>query len=370
MKLTSEMIKQKAAEIGLDAVGIANIERFKGAPVLMDPKSYFPEAKSVIVTLMRIPRGAYRGIEEGTHWQNYTFYGYSKLNSLFRPRLTYALACFIEDNGWEAVPHYPGVPEREPTKPPVAQGRVLPDIHTNIRLMAVGAGLGEMGHSKVFLSPIFGPRVRLGSILTDAELEPDPIIEPGSICNKCGRCVRECPGDAIPPVNDKEKKVEVKIGGKKISWGDVNMGRCVLTHHGMNNRVSPFLKKDYPNLEFDVAKTDITEREGYSITHPMANGKWPHTEFNGPDGAVLKYYSYCFRSTGGYLAICGARGCIRACMDNLEKNELISQRFHNQFYKKESWLLPCEKEGKTGRIHIAREEWLDENYPGIRDGEY
>jgi epoxyqueuosine reductase len=85
MKLTSEMIKNKAKELGLDMVGIANIERYENAPPMMNPKNYFPEAKSVIVTVMRIPRGTYRGIEEGTHWHNYTYYAYNRLNTLFRP---------------------------------------------------------------------------------------------------------------------------------------------------------------------------------------------------------------------------------------------------------------------------------------------
>ena len=85
MKLTSQMIKDKAKELGIDCIAIGNIERFKNAPKLMSPLTYFPEAKSVIALAMRIPRGTYRGIEEGTHWHNYTFYSYSKLNSLFRP---------------------------------------------------------------------------------------------------------------------------------------------------------------------------------------------------------------------------------------------------------------------------------------------
>ena len=79
MKLTSEMVKAKAAELGIDCIAIGNIERFRGAPKLMSPLTYFPEARSVIAVAMRIPRGTYRGIEEGTHWHNYTFYSYNKL---------------------------------------------------------------------------------------------------------------------------------------------------------------------------------------------------------------------------------------------------------------------------------------------------
>ncbi|NMB98040.1 MAG: (4Fe-4S)-binding protein, partial [Clostridiaceae bacterium] len=81
MKLTSEMIKEKAKDLGIDVIGIGSIDRYKNAPTLMNPKTYFPEAKSVIVIGMRIPRGSYRGIEEGTHWHNYSFYAYNRLNT-------------------------------------------------------------------------------------------------------------------------------------------------------------------------------------------------------------------------------------------------------------------------------------------------
>ena len=100
MKLTSEMIKARAAELGIDCIAIGNIERFKGAPKLMSPLTYFPDAKSVIAVAMRIPRGTYRGIEEGTHWHNYTFYSYNKLNSLFRPTSCAACASSQQAADW------------------------------------------------------------------------------------------------------------------------------------------------------------------------------------------------------------------------------------------------------------------------------
>ena len=73
MKLTSEMVKAKAAELGIDCIAVGNIERFRGAPKLMSPLTYFPEARSVIAVAMRIPRGTYRGIEEGTQPSNVIF---------------------------------------------------------------------------------------------------------------------------------------------------------------------------------------------------------------------------------------------------------------------------------------------------------
>ncbi len=365
--LTSQMIKEKAAELGIDAIAIGNIERFSKAPKLMSPLTYFPGAKSVIAIAMRIPRGTYRGIEEGTHWHNYTFYSYNKLNAYFRPRLSYELSCFIEDNGYEAVAHYPAVPEGQGTmQEPVREG-IPPDVVCSVRIIAAGCGLGEVGFSKVFLTKKFGPRVRLGLIFTDAVLEPDPILDTGDICIHCGACVRECPGNAIPSVKDTNSRLTVDFGEKQIWYGDVRMGRCTLSHHGMNNECSPFLKKEFPNMAFDVRNSEMTEEEAYIMSYTMAGGRWGRKPSS---NKVMGYYDYIINHTG-YFAICGAKGCIRACMNALEKSGRIENKFHNPFYYKKSWTLPNKPEAVSKGVNPYREEYLDRVYgEEIRKNEY
>ena len=367
MILTSQMIKDKARELGIDAIAIGNIERFKNAPVLMSPLTYFPEARSVIAVAMRIPRGTYRGIEEGTHWHNYTFYSYARLNSFFRPRLSYELARFIEDHGWEAVPHYPAVPEGNGVmREPVAEGKVPPDVVCSVRVIAAGCGLGEIGFSKVFLTKKFGPRVRIGLIFTDCALEPDPIIETGDICLHCGACARACPGNAIPSVKEEGKRLTVDFGETKVWWSDVRMGRCTLTHHGMNNECSPFLKKEFPGMAFDVRTSEMTEEEAYILCYTMAGAHWARKPEN---TAAIGYYDY-IKSHTGYFAICGARGCIRACMDVLERAGRTENRFHNPFYRKEGWLLPNKPDTVADGVNPYREAYLDAKDPTLREGEY
>ena len=101
--LTKEKLRDFARSRGC-LLGVANIERFDGAPPMMHPASIFPEARSVIAIARRIPRGTLRGIEEGTYWPSYTYFGYhGLLNTWFRTKVAYELACFIEDYGWEAV---------------------------------------------------------------------------------------------------------------------------------------------------------------------------------------------------------------------------------------------------------------------------
>ncbi len=351
--LTARMIKDLAKKIGgggggVEIVGIAPISRFAGAPERMHPANIFPDCKSVISIVQPIPRSTYRGITEGTHWNNYTYYAYNRLNTLFRPLVTEELARFIEDHGFEAVPVYPGVPERYPSNPDPIPGRPAPDVNINIRIAAMACGLGEIGWSKVFLHPVYGPRVRIGNILTDAVLEPDPMLKPGTLCKRCMKCVPDCPGAAIP--NKKGPSIKIRIDGQEYEWGDVNMGRCTATHHGINYLASPFLKRYFPGFNLDITKTTMSEELAYKITHSLGLANWNRQNPEFPDFAANPYIKQ-ISSHCGYLAVCGAKGCIRACMEFQEKTNNIGQaKFKTPVFPTKKWELPPPESDPTGGI--------------------
>jgi len=347
MKLSAKIVKEAAMAAGAGDVGIANIERFENAPRAMHPKNIFPDCKSVITIVKPVPRGLYRGITEGTYWANYSFYGYNRLNTLYRPAVTYRLSKFIEDRGFEAVPVYPAVPERTGMHSPVAPDRPAPDVNLNARIAAVACGLGEMGWSKVLLTRKFGPRVRIGNILTDAEIEPDPLMEPGTLCNRCMRCAQDCPG-AIPKLGERPS-IQIQIEDKVYEWGDVHMGRCTLTHHGLNWEVSPFLKRDLPGLDLRVREINVSEESAYKVTYPLADAKWvPSPE--SPDGSVVGYYNQ-IKSHIGYFAICGAKGCIRACMEAIDNQGRIEEcHFQTPVSPRPKWKLAPPQQDATGGI--------------------
>jgi len=119
-------------------------------------------------------------------------------------------------------------------------------------------------------------------------------------------------------------------------------------------------------MAFDVRNSEMTEEEAYILCYSLATAKWSRKpETNN----VMDYYNYILSHTG-YFAICGARGCIRACMNALEKSRKIENTFHNPFYKKKSWLLPNKPEKVSEGVNPYREEYLDEKYPGMRENEY
>ena len=89
----------------------------------------------------------------------------------------------------------------------------------------------------------------------------NPILDTGTLCLHCGACARGCPGGAIPSPKEKDARITVDFGEKQVYFGDTQMGRCTLSHHGMNNECSPFLKKEFPNMAFDVRNSEMTEEE-------------------------------------------------------------------------------------------------------------
>lgn len=75
-------------------------------------------------------------------------------------------------------------------------------------LVAQAAGLGQIGrHGLLLTPPQFGGRVRLGVVTTDLDLVEDQVHKSNlaSLCDHCDKCVRTCPGKAIP--TDKKKKL-------------------------------------------------------------------------------------------------------------------------------------------------------------------
>ena len=352
--LTSAQIKEAALAAGADLCGIGSMDRFEGAPREMDPRYLFPEAKSVIGLVFRIPRGVQRGIEEGTQFYQYPSMAYGGINEIFAPAVLYQVGKVIEDAGYEAMLYRntgargvvsdmdgsPGntlspeeqieVNKRAETKTahhrtvqftrPAREDGVAPDIQFHFRLAGVACGLGEIGWSKMFLTPQFGPLQRLAFLFTDAELEPDPLYDGPPLCRMCKACVRECPGQCLSAT----ESVVAYVGGKKCEWAKLDEWKCYAFYTHAGRYYNPFVPKEV----FDKNENgDLNVLEGKA----QADEK-----------EILKVYSSLqayFPSWVGYnMAKCG--GCIRACVSMLEKKGgCMEGRFREPLRTKKAWRL-------------------------------
>jgi epoxyqueuosine reductase QueG len=64
------------------------------------------------------------------------------------------------------------------------------------KMVATRAGLGWIGKTDLFISPVFGARLRLTSILVNKEIGPELKPVDKSKCGNCTVCVEKCPAKA------------------------------------------------------------------------------------------------------------------------------------------------------------------------------
>ena len=327
--LTAQKVKEMALEFGADAVAIGNIERWEGAPIQQDPRQIMPEAKSVIAMAFRVMRGSLRGVEEGTFFSNYSAMGYGGITYLYMPMTVINLAKRIEDEGHEAIPYghqsdWRAIDnvgrDRKNFSVPVEPGRAIPDVAVHLRIAAYLAGLGEIGWSKMLLTKQFGPRQRVGIVITDAELEPDPVMKPGTLCNRCMACVAQCPAGAIPKV----KSVKAKLGGYDVEWADVDMDRCNTCFVGAEIKTADNGMPDYVE-----PWNGIRKKPG-----------WWSPFFKKPRNLY---------NTG--QAVCGARGCTRACMIAMEARGAVDNKFEKPFRRRPAWKVDWEQIAKDSPVN-------------------
>ncbi len=188
-------LKIQARQCGADLVGIAPAGRWAAFPPANNPRSILPKCQSVIVIGRRILRGAFRGVEEGTSfWNTYGMYGASWQENDFLSRTTHQLACAIEATGSEAVPLFGGQAGGE--NKVIGNTGVAANVRLDCKALAHAAGLGTVGKGGFFLTKEYGHRQRFGLILTDLNLQGDPIIDL-DFCSGCEACLKACPLQAL-----------------------------------------------------------------------------------------------------------------------------------------------------------------------------
>ncbi len=108
------------------------------------------------------------------------------------------------------------------------------------------AGLGAMGKSGLFLSVKNGPRVRLGTILTNCPFPDKPKLL-GSPCGDCRLCAQSCPamaitGQAFDPQKGRDGILDAKACSDYMKQAFQHIGRGVVC--GICMQVCPMGKRD------------------------------------------------------------------------------------------------------------------------------
>jgi len=102
------------------------------------------------------------------------------------------------------------------------------------KAIARAAGLGWIGKSSLLVTPQFGPRVGLISILTDMVLEPDAPL--ANLCPGCSACIDACPIGAINDASftDYPQKIDRVLNVEKCGlWIDETWERGTMCYDCM-----------------------------------------------------------------------------------------------------------------------------------------
>jgi len=127
-------------------------------------------------------------IDEIEDKPTFTYFNhYRSLNTLI-DQIALRTLLFIQDNGYMA--YTIGASQSVPLASEPYSG-VFPH-----KTGAVLAGLGWIGKNGLFIHKDFGPRVRLGTILTNMELPYENKVLK-SKCSSCNKCVNACPAFAL-----------------------------------------------------------------------------------------------------------------------------------------------------------------------------
>ena len=116
--------------------------------------------------------------------------------------------------------------------------------------------------------------------------------------------------------------VHVEIGGKTYSWGKLDERKCTAVYQAGTREISPFLPDDAADTIDKVLAEDPGAQENMQS---YSGNLWGYLKENVP------YIKNCWESFHHPAALCGARGCIRACMAHLEKKDVLGNKFKEAF---------------------------------------
>jgi NAD-dependent dihydropyrimidine dehydrogenase PreA subunit len=216
--------KRLAIDEGAVKVGIASPENLAGPPEA-DTEYVLPDARTVVSFLVVEPEDAVLKYLSKEDPQPYRKHFYDNLQTLGRVGL--AVAERLKQEGHRAVALSPNGVYRPGSN---AVDKLIPPF--SHRYAAVAAGLGCIGWGGNVMTPEYGARILLSSVVTDAPLEPDSPLDENP-CDRCKICINACPGGFM----SKTETVTFTLGGREISHVKKGLhARCGISCGGFSGR--------------------------------------------------------------------------------------------------------------------------------------
>ena len=257
----TEKIKNAAREYGADLVGIADPARWQNAPLSRSPQAMMPDCTAAIVLGIHYLDSC---IELGGS-PDPRYPGPAVSNHVASEHCNYAafrLCKYIEKLGYQAlmVPSTGWWKYRENPDSPRGFSGDITHYYA-----AAAAGLGEIGWNNLCLTPQFGPRQRLITLVTNAPVIPDPMYHGDPLCDRCKLCERKCPGQVFE--KESNGPMSVKIGEREFTFQHKNLWRCAC---GENFQLDSFM--DRPEHTDEAVVRKLCEEAAHG--DPSARFTW------------------------------------------------------------------------------------------------
>lgn len=235
----TQRITKAALEAGASIVGVADLDIVKGLPSYDGLR--LDTFRSAISYAVPLPGQAFELIHESDPGRFYAW-AYKTANQLL-DIIGIRVASLISSLGGESL----AIPSSMRVDPFNELG------HVSHKAFALAAGLGWIGRNNLLVTPDYGPRVRLGTVLTDLELDSGSPMD--NKCGDCRLCILSCPSKALSyrefktrPSTREEifdpKKCSARLNNmKEILSKKPGIGEFAVTVCGMCIKVCPYGKK-------------------------------------------------------------------------------------------------------------------------------
>jgi len=180
----TEEFKDRVVGFGADLVGIADVEPLKKLTV--NPPDFLEPFTRAVSIAVKLPVAVFEQIVDRPTPIYKSIYTTA---NLILDEIAFRTAMALQNDGFHSLPI------------PASQVLDMENWYAAISHKAVArmAGLGWQGKNLLLITPQYGSRVRLATILTKAPLEVDGPVK--NRCGDCTACYDACPAQAIKGVN-------------------------------------------------------------------------------------------------------------------------------------------------------------------------
>jgi epoxyqueuosine reductase QueG len=231
----NHMIQDLLESKGVKQYGFVDQNRYdEKAPLGHRLKDHLPSARSALVFLLPISSAVvdrFPTTYQGTHYHAYEREKRKISDQLHA--IGEMLADFFRDHGFDALD--------------VPKGSQNYRAILSLKHLAVYAGLGILGKNSLLINPLYGPRLRIGAVITAFTPSTFGSGDYKKICGTCRRCIIACPAGALRiPQRGQSYRISVETCHAwyckmrkmeyRVENADVNCGLCMKacplgTHH-------------------------------------------------------------------------------------------------------------------------------------------